>query len=108
MKVIICVVLSIALMGCEPTNKKVDDIDVGVVVDVEFLPSDWDYDVSTIVTDKGEFKMYGAVSFIRGEKANVRFYENNDRYICLENDPICYKLLQRNNMTKGESQECRT
>ena len=92
MNKIALIALLVALSGCGK-NEITEEINVGGIVSSTEISTSWNDSVrSTVIAEKGSFNIKGVLSFIRGDTAFIRTYENGKRVLCISSDEWCKRV----------------
>ena len=88
---IVFIALLFVVTGCsESENKVLEEKEVGSVISSDDVSTSWNDSVrSKVITDKGVFNIRGVQSFVIGDTALIRTYENGRRYLCVSSDTWC-------------------
>lgn len=96
MKIVI-VCLSVLLISCSDDDKKLEEVEVGKVLNAKETPTSFNDSRRTrIETTGGVFMVRGVVSVIKGEAVRVDTYDSGRKYLCFESKKYCPRILGAN------------
>jgi len=92
MKRIFAFILLCLIFGC--TNKKINEREVGVLIDIKVIPTSFnEIDKTRVETTKGIFIVNYFISGIKGNRTYIQEHENGERYLFIDRTPKGKRLL---------------